>query len=167
MNAQAVRQALGGHVLGVDHMALAVRNLEASLEWYVSALGFRLCQRQDVRGEHTGMNFAAIECGAVTLVLVEGSETESQVTRFIEERGEGISHIALAVDDLDQALARIEKETGLSSLPPVEDAGIRQAFLERDVRTGVRIELIERRGGSFSERSVQEMFRVLEERDLY
>ncbi len=99
-------------------------------------------------------------------MLVEGSGPESQVSRFIEQKGEGVSHVALAVSSLDDALRRVEAVTR-PALPEVSAGGIRQAFLQQDPESGVRIELIERAGGQFSERSLREMFVALEERDLF
>jgi len=152
---------------GVDHFAIAVRDLESSIRWYEQALGFRVTERRTTRGAHTSMESAVLTCGQAMLVLVQGLEPECQVNRFIERRGEGVCHVAFAVSDLDEAIRRIERASAVVALPTVEDSGIRQAFLQGDAESGVRIELIERRGGRFSERSVQGMFTLLESHDLY
>ncbi|HEX2879541.1 MAG TPA: VOC family protein [Polyangiaceae bacterium] len=167
MNAQSLQEVLGSMVLGIDHLTIAVRDLQKSIDWYEKTLGFRLLERHTVRGSQTSMRSAVMRVGNVTLVLVEGGEPSSQVSRFIEENGEGVTHIAFAVPDLDAAIHQIRSSDGPATLTPVNDEGIRQVFLERNGQTGVRIELIERKGGTFTDRSMAAMFRVLEERDLY
>lgn len=160
-------RAFGTSVLGIDHVTVAVRNLEASVRWYQSALGFELEERIGARGEHSGMRCAVMRAGPVMVLLVEGTEPGSQVSRFIDQRGEGVTHVAFSVDDLDEAVRRVQADGDTATLPSIQNEGIRQVFLERDPRTGVRIELIERKGGAFTDRSVEAMFRILEERDLY
>jgi hypothetical protein len=112
------------------------------------------------------MRSAVLGAGSALVVLVEGCEPHSQVNRFIDDHGEGVSHVAFSVTDLDQALVQV-KRSDLPTLPTVNGDGIRQVFLQRDARTGVRIELIERKGGAFTELSIETMFRVMEERDIY
>jgi methylmalonyl-CoA/ethylmalonyl-CoA epimerase len=165
MNTTAVKQALGALVTGIDHISVAVRDLEASIRWYSEVLGFEVKEQRTTQGDRSSMRSAVMVCGGAMVVLVEGGEPSSQVTRFIEQRGEGVSHVALAVTDLDEALLRVEAVAGRIALPPVEERGIRQVFLESEGSSGVRIELIERRGGAFSDHSVREMYRALEAGD--
>lgn len=154
-------------VLGIDHVALAVEDIDASIDWYTNTLGFSLAERNEVSGEHSGMVYAVLISGQTTIVLVQGSSPASQVSRFIEAKGAGMHHIALAVSDLDEAIRRVGRSGGVADTPIVTDQGIRQAFLQRDPVTGVRIELIERHGGSFSEQNVQALFKSLEAKNLY
>ena len=166
MNAPSLRQAVSPLVIGIDHLTIAVRDLEKSIAWYEATLGFSLAERKLVNGDKTSMKVAILTSGPVRVVLVEGSEPESQVSRFIEQKGEGVTHVALAVSSLDDALRRVEA-VARPALPEVRGDGIRQVFLEQDPESGVRIELVERAGGTFSERSLREMFVALEERDLF
>ena len=69
--------------------------------------------------------------------------------------------------DLDVALAALRAEGGEIETPIITGDGIRQSFLRRDPGSGVRIELIERKGGSFTDRSVEQLFRAFEQQDLY
>lgn len=167
MKSLDVHGTLGALVLGIDHLTIAVRDLESSIRWYEGGLGFRVSERRETRGDRTSMRSAVLECGGAVLVLVEGGEPESQVNRFIEAKGEGVSHIAFKVSDLDEAMRRIHAVVGEVTLPTVEDVGIRQVFLQPDSQSGVRIELIERSGGSFSDQSVRKLFLVLETNELY
>jgi len=153
-------------ILGIDHVALAVADIEAAGQCY-AALGFTPVAQSEVHGEHSGMRYAVWQSGDATLVLVQGSSPASQVSRFLNAFGAGMHHIAFAVSDLDAALARATQAGVAADTPVVRDAGIRQAFLHRDEKTGVRIELIERHGTPFSSRNVAQLFRMLEAKDLY
>ena len=154
-------------VSGIDHVAIAVSDIEASIAWYAATLGYALAERNEVSGELTGMILAVMNSGTSTIVLIQGTSPESQISRFIEEFGPGMHHIALAIRNLDEALERIGRAGGYADTPVVSNNGIRQIFLERDTTSGIRIELIERNGGSFSRHNIEQLFRALEEKELY
>ena len=158
---------LGDLILGIDHVAIAVEDIDASIARYSTALGFALLERSEVSGDHSGMLYAVMKAGSATVVLVQGTSPASQVSKFLAAFGAGMHHIALAVTDLDKAIARTTVAGGIADTPVISDDGIRQAFLQRDPTTGVRIELIERHGVPFSEKNVEQLFRALEEKDLY
>lgn len=156
----------GAKVLGVDHVTVATRDLDSTVAWYTEALGFEVVSRQVTQTEASRMRSAVLVSGDARVVLVEGGDPNAQVQRFIDQRGEGVTHVAYEVEDLDAALAAVEAAGGAKPLPVVEDQGLRQVFLERDAVTGVRVELIERTGGDFTERSVLALYRILEDRGL-
>ncbi len=154
-------------VLGVDHVAVAVEDLQAGIDWYVNCLGFRLLETRETRGERTGMISAVLKSGSAIVVLIQGTSPRSQVSRFIQEFGPGVQHIALEVTDMDVAMRQLTSANAASDTHVIQDEGIRQVFLRRDPGSGVRIELIERRGGTFSDKTVEELFRKFEADDLY
>jgi hypothetical protein len=78
-----------------------------------------------------------------------------------------VQHIAFGVRDMDEAMDRLAGSAGALDTPLIEDVGIRQAFLRRDPGSGVRVELIERTGGSFSDNTVRQLFLAFEASDLY
>jgi methylmalonyl-CoA epimerase len=158
---------LGELVLGIDHVAIAVEDINAAIAHYSQALGFALMERSEVSGDHSGMVYAVMKSGQATVVLVQGTSPESQVSKFLVAFGSGMHHIAFAVSDLDAAIKRVTQSGGGVDTPVVSDDGIRQAFLQRDPDSGVRIELIERHGVPFSEKNVEQLFRSLEAKDLY
>lgn len=149
-------------VLGIDHVAVAVDNIDTAIEWYSNALGFSLIKKDVTRGEHSTMLYAMLKAGSATVVLIQGTHPQSQVSQFMSEFGSGIHHIAFAVSNLDEAITRIGKAGGTTDTPIMSDVGIRQTFLPRDSSTGVRIELIERQGGTFSEKNAERLFKALE-----
>jgi methylmalonyl-CoA epimerase len=164
---QTLANQLSESILAIDHVAVAVENIDEAVQWYSKTLGFSLIERSVTTGDHSGMLYAVLKAGQATIVLVQGTSPQSQVSRFLAEFGSGIHHIAFTVPDLDEAMARITEAGGTTDTPIVCDTGIRQTFLPRDSSTGVRIELIERQGGTLSEQNAERLFRALEEKDLY
>jgi methylmalonyl-CoA/ethylmalonyl-CoA epimerase len=156
---------LGDLVLNVDHVAIAVTDLSTAISWYAS-LGFSMLERRATEGQHSGMISAVLRAGRAVVVLLQGTSPQSQVSRFIEHFGAGVQHIALEVADLDRALERVLNAGGEVDAQ-TQDEGIRQVFLRREPGSGVRVELIERRGGDFTESSVRQLFLAFEQRDLY
>lgn len=172
--AQVERQSAGSLIESlrdcitcIDHVAVAVRDLDQAIAWYANALGFRLVERRETRGEHTAMVSAVMVAGAAIVVLIQGTSPDSQVSRFIEHFGQGVHHIGFGVRDMDEAIKRVTQGGGTTDTPMIVGEGLRQSFLRRDEGSGVRIELIESRGGSFSDETVQKLFRAFEARDLY
>lgn len=141
---------IGDLILGIDHVAIVVENIDSSIALYASALGFSLQERSEVTGDHSGMLYAVMKSGAATMVLVQGTTPESQISKFLAVFGAGMHHIAFAVANLDKTIDKVIKAGGITDTPVISDNGIRQAFLQRDPTTGVRVELIERHGVSFS-----------------
>lgn len=157
----------GISVLGVDHIAIAVEDIRESIDWYVKALGFILTEERTTAGARTSMLSAVLTSGSSVVVLVQGTSPESQVCQFIKHFGPGVQHIGLRVSHLNQAMERAQLAGATFDIPPIEGDGIRQAFLRRDPKSGVRIELIERNGGTFNDASVEQLFRQFEGKSLY
>jgi methylmalonyl-CoA/ethylmalonyl-CoA epimerase len=160
-------EGLEDQVTGIDHVAVAVTDLEDAINWYTGKLGFRLLERRATVGAHTSMISAVVVAGAAVVVLIQGTSPESQVSRFIENFGPGVQHIALSVRDIADSIGRVIAAGGAADSPMISDTGIRQYFLRRDTGSGVRIELIERRGGDFSDASVEQLFRAFESKNLF
>ncbi len=154
-------------ITGVDHVAIAVSDLDSAIDWYTANFGFRVIERRLTRGERTAMISAVLQAGNATLVLIQGTTPESQVSRFVHHFGCGVQHLALQVNDLDAAIRRLSENGAIVDTPIISDEGIRQVFLRRDDDSGVRVELIERRGGNFTDQSVGRLFRAFEAKDLY
>ncbi|WP_332770535.1 VOC family protein [Phenylobacterium sp.] len=159
--------ALKQHVTGIDHIAVAVHDLESAVSWYSSTLGFSVIEQRATRGLNTSMTSAVMACGSAIVVLVQGGEPDSQVQQFIDRFGPGVQHVAFSVDDLDKALESVRAAGGESDTGILQDVGIKQTFLRRDAGSGVRVELIERRGGDFTDASVEGLFRTMEARGIY
>jgi methylmalonyl-CoA/ethylmalonyl-CoA epimerase len=164
---QGIRAAIGDNLVEVDHFAIAVEDLEASVGFYRDLLGFEDAGRRTTRGRRTSMISAVMRKGANTIVLVQGIEPDSQVTKFVRAFGQGVQHVALRVRDLRTVLQALRKMGVEPDIDVIEGRGINQVFLKREGPAGVRIELIERKGGDFSDDTVERLFRQFEEHDLY
>lgn len=155
--------------VGLDHVAIAVPDLEKAVSFYRDNLGFEVLERRETKGAFTGMTSAVIKAGPIVLVLVQGLSEESQVSQYVAEYGAGVQHIAFEVKDLPQVMERL-KESGVEfDTNLIQGAGIRQSFTHRDPASGMMYELIERQeeDGHFTDESVAELFRQLEASGSY
>ncbi|HVT17941.1 MAG TPA: VOC family protein [Thermoanaerobaculia bacterium] len=158
---------LGNFATEIDHVAIAVRDLEQSIALFTKVLGFELHERRKTEGKHTAMISAVLKAGPITIVLLEGTSPESQVSKFIEHYGPGVQHLAIGVKDLPKIAADL-RQAGLEfDTSVIESPGLRQIFTRRDAGSGLMIEFIERRGGDFSDQSVQQLFEQLEKKDTF
>ena len=147
----------------IDHIAIAVLDLEQAIAWYRDLLGFQLVRRLRVTGKTTGMISAEMSFNDIQFVLCQGTEPQSQVSRLIEAHGPGVAHIALEVDDAE-ATAALLTERGMGfDTSLIVGQGLKQTFTSRDPHSGLSFEIIERKGeAGFLETNVDELFAQLE-----
>ena len=91
---QDARPALAKHATAIDHIAIAVPDLEKSIDFFTTMLGFELYERRKTEGEQTAMISAVLKAGPLTFVLLQGTSPKSQVSRFIEHFGPGVNQPA-------------------------------------------------------------------------
>jgi methylmalonyl-CoA/ethylmalonyl-CoA epimerase len=125
----------------LDHIGIAVRSIEAAAIY--QALGLTVDHIETVPTQRVKTAFLSV--GDSNLELLEPTDGESTIAKFIEKRGEGIHHICFRVDDIDAHLARLrEQGFRLINEAPVPGAhGCRVAFLHPAAGNGVLIELSE------------------------
>ncbi|WP_186167780.1 VOC family protein [Burkholderia gladioli] len=152
----------------IDHIALAVKDLEEGVRLFRDVLGFELKQRRHIKGARTGMVSAEMELNGIRFVLCQGTEPESQVSKLVEHHGVGIAHIAMAVEDVETAVDSL-KSRGLGfDTKVIKGNGLTQAFSSRCHNTGMSFELIHRSGEEgFLEDNVQDLFDQLEQSGKY
>ena len=163
-----VLSALSRYAIKIDHVAIAVHDLDASVDFY-ERLGFQTVERRETQGDKTGMVSAVLSAANIILVLIQGTAQGSQVDRFIENYGPGVQHIAVEVRDLE-ALRKELSSSGIEfSTTLIQGRGIRQSFTARDHGSGMMFEFIERQtnDGAFTDESVRELFEQLERNDAY
>jgi methylmalonyl-CoA/ethylmalonyl-CoA epimerase len=127
----------------VDHVGIAVRDLDASIQRYEQLFGATPLHRERV--ESQGVEEAMIAVGGSFVQLLEAIDSDSPVGRFVDRRGEGLHHIAFAVPDIEAALAHLEAE-GAQLADPVArpgSRGTRIAFVHPRSFAGTLIELVE------------------------
>lgn len=132
----------------IDHVAIAVENLDEAIGLFEKILGFRISSREAVP-EHE-VETATFRLGDTAVELVEGSSEGSVIRKFVEARGPGIHHIALSVEDLGEAVERL-KAGGIVPLdeePRPGKDGSRVAFLHPKSTMKVLIELVQPSGGA-------------------
>ena len=126
----------------IDHIGIAVKSIEDALKLYTDALGLEVKGIEIVEAQK--VRTAIIPIGESKIELLESTDPEGVIARYIEKRGEGLHHLALAVSDIEQALDDLQsKEVPLIDEKPrggVEDSRI--AFLHPKA-AGVLIELVE------------------------
>ena len=132
------------NIEGLAHVAVAVKDLEAAVRLFVDVLGFELIGRESV--EHMQVDVAILESGGFHLELICPTGGDSGVARFLEKRGEGLHHIALNVQGIEESLKTLE-EAGVSlidSTPRLGAGGAQVAFLHPRSCFGTLIELCEK-----------------------
>jgi methylmalonyl-CoA/ethylmalonyl-CoA epimerase len=152
----------------IDHIAIAVRDLEPAITYFTEVLGFSLVRRLEVRGKRTGMLSAELEHCDIRFVLCQGTEQDSQVSKLVANFGPGVAHIALAVDDARAVAEQLEKRGMCFDTSVIEGAGLRQTFTKRDANSGLSFEIIERTSEQgFLEENVRSLFEQLENAGAY
>jgi methylmalonyl-CoA epimerase len=129
---------------GLDHVALAVNDLESALRVYRDTLGFEYLGRETV--EDMKVETAFLATGSFHLELVQPSTDDSPVAGFLKKRGEGLHHIALKVEDIKGMLEKL-KSAGVKVIDPAPSTGARGkliAFLHPSSCHGVLVELCEK-----------------------
>lgn len=127
----------------IDHIGIAVNSLAEAIPAFSVLLGTNSRGEEDVPSE--GVRVAFFGTGSGLIELLEPTDAESPVARFLARRGEGVHHVCLAVEDLEAALERAE-HAGLRALEPrirPGAGGRRVAFLHPKTTSGVLIELSE------------------------
>lgn len=127
----------------IDHIGIAVEDLEAALAPYVDGLGMVVDHVEEVPTER--VRIAMLPIGDTKLELLEPQDPESAIAKFIERRGPGIHHIALAVEDVAASIESL-KAAGVRLIdeePRPGAGGTRVAFAHPKGFNGVLLELVE------------------------
>ncbi|MGH2786458.1 MAG: methylmalonyl-CoA epimerase [Actinomycetota bacterium] len=127
----------------LEHIAVAVADLDKAIEHYRSIWGLEVSHRERV--EDQGVEEAMLPLGDTHLQLVAATTADSTVSRFIERRGEGLHHIAYEVPDLEATLTQLKtKGVELIDETPREGGrGHMVAFVHPKSNHGLLVELIQ------------------------
>jgi LAO/AO transport system kinase len=126
----------------IDHLGVAVKSIEAALGFYEGQLGMEVALRETV--PHEKVNVAMLPVGGPRIELLEPTDTDSVVGRFLAKHGEGLHHVALRVSDLHAAVERLRKAGArLLNEPQTGAGGHRYVFVHPTSTGGVLLELIE------------------------
>jgi methylmalonyl-CoA/ethylmalonyl-CoA epimerase len=127
----------------IEHIGIAVKNLDESIEKYEKLFNIKCYAIEEVKDQKVKTAFFKI--GQTKIELLEGTDPESAISKFIEKRGEGVQHIAFAVKNIEEVLDELKnKNVQLIDEKPRSGAeGLSIAFLHPKSTGGVLIELCE------------------------
>ena len=127
----------------IDHIGIAVKSLADAVKAYENTIGLKVSGYETV--EDQGVNLAMIPAGDSRLELLEPLHADTPIGKFLAKRGEGIHHIAVSVDNIEEALERF-KAAGARVIDSVPRRGAHNtkiAFIHPSSMHGVLLELVE------------------------
>ncbi len=127
----------------IEHIGIAVKDLNESIKYYENILNLKCYAIEEVKEQKVKTAFFMI--GQTKIELLESTDPEGPIGKFIEKKGEGVHHLAFAVDNIDKALPELEeKGVRLIDQTPRKGAeGLDIAFLHPKSTQGVLTELCE------------------------
>ncbi len=129
----------------VDHIGIAVKSIDETLKLWEGVLGIKCTGREEVPDQKVVTAFLPL--GDTEIELLEGTSSDSPVTQFLERRGEGLHHIAIRVESIEEAIREL-KANGVrltDEKPRYGAGGARIAFVHPKAANGVLLELSERK----------------------
>jgi methylmalonyl-CoA epimerase len=127
----------------VDHVAIAVEDLEAAIAWYQEAFAAKVVHRETV--ERDGVEEALVAVAESYIQLLSPTREDSPVAKYLAKRGQGLHHVGYRVDDCAKALEAL-KANGVKLIDEVPRPGSRGttvAFVHPSSAFGTLIELVE------------------------
>ena len=128
----------------VDHIGLAVKDLDEAVKFYTEVLGLNVQGYEEVVEQKVKVAF--IPVGDTELELLESTEPDGPIAKYIEKKGTGIQHIAFSVENIEKALVEM-KEKGMRLIdeePRYGAGGSKIAFLHPKSTQGILVEICER-----------------------
>ena len=128
----------------IDHIGVAVKEIESAGKFYTDILGLDIADIENVADQKVNVAFIPITDSEVE--LLESTEPDGPVAKYIQTRGEGVQHVAFRVENIDEALRELkEKGVRLIDQTPRKGAGgAKIAFIHPKETNGVLIEICER-----------------------
>lgn len=125
----------------IDHIAIAVTNLEQSLEFWQHTLGLTLTGTE--HNPHEGVDIAFLDVGGARIELLQPLDDANSIGKFIAKRGTGIHHLCLAVSDIHSALNTLKAQGVelINDVPKQREDGTQYAFVHPKSTGGVLLEL--------------------------
>ena len=138
----ALAETTGCVARHLNHVAIAVRDIDATLDFYHATFGVGSDEVADIADQ--GVRAALIRIGGSQLELIQPTDENGSVARFIERRGEGVHHICFEMEDLPERLTQLS-DAGLRLIDraPREGLSGEIAFIHPSSTGGVLIELVD------------------------
>ena len=127
----------------IDHVAIAVHDLEAAIDYYRTTYGVEPVHRERI--EKDGVDEALIKVADSYIQLLTPTRDDSPVAKYLAAKGEGIHHVGYRVDDVAAALERVQGEghRTIDAVPRPGSRGTTVAFVHPKAAFGTLIELVE------------------------
>jgi len=128
----------------IDHIGIATNGIDEAATWWREALGLDLSAIEEIAEQE--VRVAMLPLGESSIELLEPTSPGSPISRFLDKRGPGIHHIAVRVDDIHAALAKM-KEKGarlIDEQPRTGAGGCLVAFVHPSSTGGVLLELVQK-----------------------
>ena len=132
----------------IEHIGIAVKNLEKAIEYYENILGLKCYAIEEVKDQKVKTAFFKV--GQTKIELLESTDDEGPIGKFIAKKGEGIHHMAFAVKNINQALSEVENK-GIRLIDHKSRKGAENldiAFLHPKSTFGVLTEFCENKNSS-------------------
>jgi len=131
-------------VIGIDHIGIAVTNLESSAKFWQEVIGLQHLSREDVDNQGVTTDIYKTDSGKIELLL--SKYPDSPIAKFINKRGPGIHHICLEVDNVDDAIRNLleNKIELIGEEPSIGAEGYKVIFVHPNSTGGVLVELAEK-----------------------
>ena len=127
----------------IDHVGIVVRDIDEALKVFSNIFGFEVVE--SITGPQQEFKLVLISKGNAFLELIEPIDPEGSIARFLEQRGGGLHHIALDVDDIEQELESLQaKSVSLVNKEPQSLLSARVAFVHPRSTAGILIELMQK-----------------------
>jgi methylmalonyl-CoA epimerase len=130
----------------IDHVAIAVHDLDAAISWYERAFGATVEHRETV--ESDGVAEALLRVADSYIQLLMPTREDSPVAKYLERKGEGLHHVGYRVDDCAKALESVKAAGGrvIDEAPRPGSRGTMVAFVHPKTSFGTLIELVQEPG---------------------
>ena len=131
-------------VIGIEHIGIAVTNLESSAKFWKEIVGLQHLSREDVDNQGVTTDIYKTDSGKIELLL--SKYPDSPIAKFINKRGPGIHHICLEVDNVDDAIRNLleNKIELIGDEPSIGAEGYKVIFVHPNSTGGVLVELAEK-----------------------
>ncbi|MBA2502080.1 MAG: methylmalonyl-CoA epimerase [Pyrinomonadaceae bacterium] len=132
----------------LEHIGIATKGIEDALSFWRDALGLEVAATEEVTEQ--GVRVAMLPIGDTCVELLEATNDDSPIAKFIEKRGAGVHHLAVRVPDIRAALERL-RERGVRLIDHAPRAGADNclvAFIHPSAANGVLVELVEHTEGT-------------------
>ena len=131
-------------ILGVDHIGVAVQDLEEGKKLWSDIIGIPCTNQETVSEQKVTTTFHPTPNGSEIELLI-GTAPDSPITKYIEKKGEGIQHVALRVDNIENAIADLMAKgvRMIDEKPRIGAGGAKIAFLHPKATKGVLLEICE------------------------